>query len=107
MEAYTLYQVAFDGEYVKDSEHAKIEQAQQTSADMGSKWIFYPLSVIVKGQTIKETGGQFLNMETDECLLSKKYEGKRFTTLLKDLQKLTHSMEGMNYEQVELFLLDQ
>jgi len=108
MKTYKLLQFSFDGEYVIDSEHETIEDAQEASADLGSKWFFYPLTVIISGQTVQETGGAFYNMKTGVCLLSEKLKGKRVKTVCKILKKASErpEMEGAEWEEFEDYLLE-
>jgi hypothetical protein len=105
---YTLYQMAFDGATVKDSEHETIEQAQDASANLGSKWHFYPLSIIVKGKTVKETGGTQCFINTGEAVLSGKLKNKRFTTVKKlfaNVSKLSE-MYGVSFEDFEQYIIE-
>lgn len=96
---FILYCVSFDGAFVRDSEHETIEDAGNASADMGSKWYFYPFHVIVKGKTIVETGGNLygkINTSDPVCLLSEKYKGKRFATFTKHMKELSKREELQN-----------
>ena len=46
--------IAPDGETVRERpEFATIEAAEEHAANLGSKWIFYPIPVIVAGNTIR------------------------------------------------------
>lgn len=109
---YTLFMVTFDGDYVKDSEHNTIEEAQDAIANMGSKWFFYPFPVIVKNHTknkiIAETGGIFFNIQTGECLLNKKFQGKHFNTLLQTFTQASKKNELLNADadQFEHYILE-
>jgi len=104
-----LIQMSFDGEYVIDSTHETIEDASETSANLGSKWYFYPLSVIVKGQTIQETGGCLFNKQSDEPMLSEMFKNKRLTTLVNVFKHCSEKPEaqGMSFEMYEDFVLSQ
>lgn len=98
---FILFQMAFDGDYVKDSEHGTLEEAEETSADLGSKWYFYPFSIIVKGQTVVETGGN--NYGKDEngdfyCILSNLLKGKRLTTVQKIFKRVSELPEAQNVD---------
>jgi len=90
---FKLYQLSFNGEYVLDSEHDTIEEAEETSADLGSKWVFYPWSVIVKGKTIVEFCGCFINLKTKIPILDEIFKGKRFTTACKAFNKASKQKE--------------
>lgn len=105
---FILYCVSFDGAFVKDSEHETLEQAGNASADMGSKWYFYPFHVIVKGKSIIDAGGCFYGRNENGksvCLLSEKYKGKRFSSFIKDISKLS-KMEEMQNKGIEEFELE-
>lgn len=104
---FDLYQVSFDGEHVLDSVHNTLDAAENASANLGSKWIFYPLSVIVKGQTIIETGGEFVTKD-GEPLLSFIFKGKRFKTLMSFLAKESkkEDAQGLDYIEFEAMLLN-
>jgi len=99
--------MSFDGEYVTDSEHDTIEAAQEASANMGSRWIFYPFHIIVKNLTVKEMGGMYYNVETHEALLDVKFRNKRFTTVKSVFEKCSKLPEaqGMDCEEFENLLL--
>ena len=43
---YKLVNVAPDGEHTTDGNFDTIEDAQQYAADMGSRWYFYPITMI-------------------------------------------------------------
>ncbi len=108
MKTYKLIQMSFDGEYVQDSEHETIEQAEQTSSDLGSKWYFYPLTVIVKGQTVKETGGSLCFISSGEPVLSELLKGKRLKTvkhILNTVSKLDEA-QYCEWDQFEILLID-
>lgn len=112
MKTYNLYVVAPDGANIKDSEHPNIESAQNESANLGSKWFFYPFHIITSGSKIIETGGSFYGKsETGKmvCLLSEKYKGRRLQTLLNDFKKAASlpDADGVNMEEFELILLNQ
>ena len=52
---YKLIVVAPDGEYQTEGEFKTIEQARERSADMGSRWFFYPFHAILKGEQVVES----------------------------------------------------
>ena len=108
MKNFKLIQMSFDGAFVTDSTHETLESAQYTSANLGSKWYFYPWSIITKGQTVVETGGAFYNMKSGKCLLSEKLKGKRFKTAQKLFSKVSKLEDAQNVdsEEFELILLD-
>ena len=98
---FKLIQMSFDGEYVHDSDHNTIEDAEEASAELGSKWFFYPFSIIVKGQTVKSTGGNLYDMQTQECILSKLLSGKRLQTVKKLFSKVSEMPEAKNLDCVQ------
>ena len=50
-----LIVIALDGNYQIEGEFGSIEQAWNRAADMGSRWYFYPLSVVAKNGVIIDT----------------------------------------------------
>ena len=48
---YKIVLMSFDGDYVVDSEHETIENANETATELGSKWCFYPWYFCVKNKT--------------------------------------------------------
>ena len=44
---YHLICVAPDGDFVRDSSHPTVESAWEAAADLGSKWFFYPIPLVV------------------------------------------------------------
>ena len=103
MKEYKLFQVAMDGEHVIDSKHGSLSSAQNTSANMGSKWFFYPLSVIVSGKSIVETGGNVCYVATGEPVLSSIFKRRRLSTLCKVLKSYSEdpNMKDATWEDVE------
>lgn len=103
-QTFNLHCVSFDGSHVKNSEHETIQEAQNESANMGSRWYFYPFHVIVKGKTIADTGGSIyrgITTANPVCCLSEKYKGKRFETFLKDIKKLSQKEDMQNADADE------
>lgn len=109
MNKYKLVQMAFDGSFVTDSTHETKEGAENASANLGSKWYFYPLSIIVKGQTVIETGGVFYNIATGEPMLSKILGGKRLKTVSKLLNKasMLPDLQGAEWSEFERYLINK
>ena len=105
---YKLIQMSFDGAFVTDSQHQNLEQAEQASANLGSKWYFYPFSIIVKGQTVVEAGGSFCNMQTGEVILNSLLKGKRFKTVQNLFKKVSEleEMQGVGCDEFESTLID-
>jgi hypothetical protein len=81
---YNLICMAFDGEFVKDSS-GTLEQCQNASADMGSKWYFYPFHFIVTvpGGIVADTGSGLIDMFSKESFQSKLFKGRKLTTVKK------------------------
>lgn len=80
---YQLICMSFDGKFVTDSTHNSIEDAENASADMGSKWYFYPFHFIVSGKTVKETCEGLINMQTKQAYMPLMFKGKRLQTVVK------------------------
>ena len=71
--------MSFDGEYVRDVREASFEECRSASANMGSKWFFYPFHMIVNDDNIvMETGG-VIHAQTESgdfvSILSEKLSG--------------------------------
>jgi len=51
---YRLYCIALQGDRVLEGEFDSVDSARQRSADMGSRWIFYPVHVVTtrKGKIV-------------------------------------------------------
>lgn len=49
---YTTLCMAPDGEFITDGKFDTIEEAADNSADMGSRWFFYPFHFIVKHEPV-------------------------------------------------------
>ena len=93
---YKLVCMAFDGQFITDSEHETLEELEYSLQNLGSKWYFYPWSFAVKGQTVKESYGQFVNMKTGICTISEIFNGKRLKTVSKIFDKLSKKEEAQN-----------
>jgi len=106
---YELFQLAPDGAYVIDSEHNTLEEAEEAAACLGSKWFFYPISAIIKGKTIVETGGLFYATDSDEPILSVHLKRRRFGTLVKLLQRTAARLgdRELSYDEYEIELIKE
>lgn len=102
--------MSFDGEYVTDSHHETIEQAENAIANLGSKWFFYPFSFIVKGKTIKESCEGLVNMATKKAYMPIMFDGKRLNTVVRAFEEANqyvnnNSMEVDCYEFEEILIM--
>jgi hypothetical protein len=99
--------MSFDGETVRDSQHDTIEEAQEASADMGSKWFFYPWHIIVKGVTVKEMGGTFTSTKTDRSVLEEIFANKRLSTVKKFFNKISKrpDAQDLDSEAFEMLII--
>lgn len=109
MNTFKLICMSFDGKFVTDSEHNTIEQAENASADMGSKWYFYPFHFIVKGKTVKETGEGLVNMATKQPYMPLMFKGKRLQTVVKAFKTaneycLTNDVQADCYEFEDILI---
>ena len=96
--------MSFDGETIKDGEAATIEEADEIINNWGSKWIYYPYPIIIKGQTVKRIYGTFYNTKTGENIVNKLFAGKRLKTI-KRLFKLAFDTH-ISPEEFETNLID-
>ena len=62
---YTLIVMSFDGEYRRDF-RGSLEDCELASANMGSKWYFYPFHFIVDEEDTVVSGGGFRHMLSDD-----------------------------------------
>lgn len=109
MKTYNLICMSFDGSFVNDSTHTTIDSAENMSAEMGSKWYFYPFHFIVSGSTIKETGAGLINIETHKPYLEILFKGKRLKTVVKEFKKankfcLENDIQADCYEFEEILI---
>ena len=95
---YTLICIAFDGEYKKDFT-GTMEECINQSANMGSKWYFYPFHFIINERdVIKETGGGLIDMKTKESYLSKLFLNRKLKTVIKVFQKTVNYKEAIGFD---------
>lgn len=81
---YKLICMSFDGEFVTDS-IGTLEDCLNRSANMGSKWYFYPFHFIVtigNGKVV-ETSTGLVVMGTGESFQSKLFKGRKLSTVKK------------------------
>lgn len=86
MNNYKLICMAPDGDYVTDIRYASVEECTEASADMGSRWIFYPYHFICSGKTIRVAPDGL-----------ERFQGKRITTIqriFKDWYKRENKLEN-------------
>ena len=102
--------MSFDGDYVTELKDATLEQCQEHSANLGSKWFFYPFRMITtdSGKTIKEAGGTFVNMQTKKLLLDGKLKGRRTKAVCRLFKHLSGlpEMQNVDAEQFEYNLIE-
>jgi len=57
--------VAPDGDHVTEGTFESVEEAQNRSADMGSRWYFYPFHFVVSdsGKTVVDAPDEFKSLE--------------------------------------------
>jgi hypothetical protein len=84
MKDYQLICMSFDGEFVSDFK-GSLEDCREASAEMGSKWYFYPFHFILteSGKTVADAGDML------ECFI-----GKRFKTVVKKFEELYNRLES-------------
>jgi hypothetical protein len=104
---FDLYVMNFDGELQLDSRHKTIEEAQETSSNLGSKWFFYPWCFVSVNKTIKEFYGMFCNTKTGEPTMNRILQGKRIKTAQKMFLSLSKGTEGYTAEEFESKFIDK
>jgi hypothetical protein len=84
--------MTFDGDHVVDGDYDTVEEAEQASCDMGSRWYFYPYHFILSdsGKTVKTAGE---NLE--------RFVGKRLSTVKKEFKMFSELPEarGLDCEE--------
>ena len=106
MKTYELRCMSFDGEYVTDHK-GTLEECQNASTDMGSKWFFYPWHVITTSKGfIKEACGCLYNMSTHEPILGEMFNGRYFKTMQDRFRKVSKDFEDqeLDMESFESFV---
>ena len=71
---YNLVCIAPDGDHVTEAREKSFEECERTSAELGSRWIFYPFHVITT-RSNKTVVAAYDDIEV--------YIGKRLSTLKK------------------------
>jgi hypothetical protein len=108
---YNLICMSFDGDYIKDFT-GSIEECQNVSGDMGSKWYFYPFHFIITDKgTVMETGCGLIDLKTKESFLSKLFKNRKIRTVQNVFKKLYKhcdlndlSLDGYAYESLMIEL---
>ena len=107
MKTYDLYVMSFNGDTIKNSSHETLEQAWETASNFGSKWYFYPWAFVVKGNTVRDFGGIFINKTTQRSFLAEMFVGKRIETVKKVFANASGNKftKDMNPEEFEDFII--
>lgn len=95
---FKLMCMAFDGATVEDS-FGTLENCRNRSADIGSKWYFYPFHFIVTAtisEIVIETGSGIIDTRTNEAYQSKLFKGRRLSTVKKIFMKTHKAAEKLN-----------
>ena len=108
---YNLICMSFDGDYVKDFT-GSIEECQNVSGDMGSKWYFYPFHFIITNKgTVMDTCCGLIDLNTNESFLSKLFKNRKIKTVQNVFKKLYEycdseglSLDGNAYESLMIEL---
>ena len=87
MKTIKLICMAFDGDYVTDSEHNNIDDAIDASANIGSKWFFYPFHFILSGSKVIETGQGLIRMSDKKAYSELMFKGRKFQTVINTFKK--------------------
>ena len=91
---YYLICMSFDGEYqVERPFFDTIQEAQEYSNDLGSKWYFYPYHFVCKGKTVKETGYGLTHLEN----LRIKTVAEHFNALYEHCEENNITMNAEEY----------
>ena len=95
---YQLICMSSDGEYVMDYK-GSLEDCQSASANIGSKWFFYPFHFIIdKNETVIDTGCGLIHMGTKEPFLELLFKNRK----LKEVQKVfKNTYEYIEKENIE------
>ena len=76
MEEYQLICMASDGDYVYDYK-GSIEECNNASCNIGSKWYFYPWHLILTEKGIVEKAfGIVIDKKSNEAILNKIFKGE-------------------------------
>lgn len=84
---YDLICMSFDGDYVKNSSHNSIEDAENTSSDLGSKWFFYPFSFILSGQKIVSSYEGLIRMSDKKSFGELMFKNRKLKTVINTFKK--------------------
>lgn len=84
---YDLICMSFTGDYVKDSNHNSIEDAEDTASDFGSKWFFYPFVFILSGQKIASTYEGLIRMSDKKSFAELMFKNRKFKTVIDTFKK--------------------
>ena len=84
---YDLICMSFDGVYVKNSSHNSIEDAENTSSDLGSKWFFYPFVFVLSGQKVVSTYEGFIRMSDKKSFAELMFKGRNIKTVIDTFKK--------------------
>lgn len=97
---FKLICMAMDGVYIKDTV-GTLEHCQNQSADMGSKWYFYPFHFIVTtsiGEIVVDTGSGLIDRQSNESYQSKMFKGRKLATVQKVFKKMWLTIEKQNLQ---------
>lgn len=82
---YQLICLSIDGDYVTEGQFATVEDAWKRNDDMGSRWVFYPLRVVIKTVKIVSVGNDLYVEGIGFNYQLGDYVGRNLSTLVRDL----------------------
>lgn len=97
MEKYKLICMSFDGEYITETHGDDVQELWEHSANLGSKWFFYPFHFVCTDKTIKES---YFPVEW--------LQGKRIITVKNLFKKLNDelTLRGVTDMEADEFLFN-
>jgi hypothetical protein len=95
---FDLIFMTFDGDYVKDSSHSNLEEAEKAFSEIGSKWFFYPFGFILRGTKVIESGEGLIRMKDHKAFSELMFKGRKLTTVVKTFKKTLEYCEKTGIE---------
>ena len=93
-EDYQLICMSVDGNYVNDCA-GTLEECRNASANMGSKWIFYPFHFILSKTrfTVIDTGCGLVRMSDKKAFMELMFKNRRFSTVYNAFKEASDYIE--------------
>lgn len=84
--SYQLICISPDGDCVREGTFNTKDEAWKRNNDMGSRWFFYPIRVLIATTKIVDVGDEWFELMGGSSFYLPQYKNRNLSTLISDLK---------------------